>query len=145
MRRLDRTRTTRRASLAPVGGAPNDGRPGVRGTCLIAWVDRIAQKCEDDFMRTTIELPDDLFRRVKAQAALDGLKLKVLITHYVEQGLLHGSTRPDNAPARRKRSEPPVVRLTPGEPLLRSTNTDLFQILDEEEIADDRYGGSAGH
>ena len=34
-------------------------------------------------MKTTIELPDDLYRRAKAQAALSGLRLKDLI----EEGL----------------------------------------------------------
>lgn len=34
-------------------------------------------------MRTTVDLPDDLFRRAKAQAALRGCKLKDL----VEEGL----------------------------------------------------------
>lgn len=34
-------------------------------------------------MKTTIELPDELYRRAKAQAALDGRKLKDL----VEDGL----------------------------------------------------------
>lgn len=35
-------------------------------------------------MKTTIELPDDLFRRAKATAALRGIKLRELI----EEGLL---------------------------------------------------------
>jgi hypothetical protein len=34
-------------------------------------------------IKTTIELPDELYRRAKAQAALDGVKLKDL----VEEGL----------------------------------------------------------
>ena len=34
-------------------------------------------------MRTTVDLPDDLFRRAKSQAALRGIKLKDL----VEEGL----------------------------------------------------------
>ena len=34
-------------------------------------------------MRTTIEIPDDLFRKAKAQAALEGVRLRDLI----ERGL----------------------------------------------------------
>jgi hypothetical protein len=35
------------------------------------------------FMRTTIEIPDDLFRKAKVQAALEGVRLRDLI----ERGL----------------------------------------------------------
>jgi len=38
-------------------------------------------------MRTTIDLPDDLFRQAKARAALSGIKLKDLIARYVERML----------------------------------------------------------
>jgi predicted DNA binding CopG/RHH family protein len=38
-------------------------------------------------MKTTIDLPDPLFRRVKATAAVNGLSLKSFITQAVEQSL----------------------------------------------------------
>ena len=38
-------------------------------------------------MRTTLDLPDPVFRRLKAQAALEGLSLKDLIARYVTAGL----------------------------------------------------------
>ena len=38
-------------------------------------------------MRTTLDLPDPLFRRLKARAALEGLSLKDLIADYVSAGL----------------------------------------------------------
>jgi hypothetical protein len=38
-------------------------------------------------MRTTIDLPDETFRQLKARAALNGLKLKDLVTQLVERGL----------------------------------------------------------
>ncbi|MEP6937495.1 MAG: hypothetical protein ABI871_05440, partial [Chthoniobacterales bacterium] len=38
-------------------------------------------------MRTTLDLPDELFRQIKAKAALEGAKLKDLLTRYVESGL----------------------------------------------------------
>jgi hypothetical protein len=38
-------------------------------------------------MRTTLELPDPLFARLKARAASDGVTLKQLLRSYVEQGL----------------------------------------------------------
>jgi len=83
-------------------------------------------------MRTTIDFPDDLFREVKARAALDGLKLKDLITRYVEQGLRQRVTAP---PYSRQRSELPVARKATGRSLPSLTNADIQRILDEEETA----------
>jgi len=57
-------------------------------------------------MRTTIDFPDDLFRQVKARAALCNLKLKDLITHYVEQGLRQNGNA---SPAPPRRSPLPVI------------------------------------
>jgi len=42
-----------------------------------------AYLCKNDYMRTTIEIPDDLFRKAKAQAALEGVRLRDVI----ERGL----------------------------------------------------------
>jgi hypothetical protein len=38
-------------------------------------------------MRTTVDIPDGLFRRAKARAAMEGVKLKELIARFVELGL----------------------------------------------------------
>ena len=38
-------------------------------------------------MRTTLELPDPLFARLKARASTERLTLKQLLHSYVEQGL----------------------------------------------------------
>lgn len=37
-------------------------------------------------MRTTLDLPDELFRQLKARAALLGTSVKELLTSYVESG-----------------------------------------------------------
>ena len=58
-------------------------------------------------MRTTLDLPDELFRQVKARAAVKGTTLKELLTLYVETGL----RRPDSAPSLAgKRSSLPVIK-----------------------------------
>jgi len=44
-------------------------------------------------MKTTVELPDDLYRRAKAEAALQGRKLKDL----VQEGLQLALDRPQKA------------------------------------------------
>ena len=82
-------------------------------------------------MRTTIDLPDDLIRQVKARAALDGLRLKDLITRFVEQGLRQGSLPPG---ARAKRSELPVARAATGQPLQALNNAEIDRMLNEDEI-----------
>jgi len=38
-------------------------------------------------MRTTIDLPEELFRAVKIRAAEQGLSLKTLMTGFIEAGL----------------------------------------------------------
>ena len=55
-------------------------------------------------MRTTLDLPDELFRQVKAKAALEGTKLKQLLARYVESGL-----RQAGQPSRR-RSRLPIIK-----------------------------------
>ena len=55
-------------------------------------------------MRTTIDLPDELFRRVKAEAALRQKSLKELITEAIEHEI--GS----DLSSREKRVEFPLVR-----------------------------------
>lgn len=87
-------------------------------------------------MRTTIDLPDELLRQVKAKAALGGMKLKDLITRYVEQGLR--GTPPPSAPLRRQRSELPVARAATGRTIPALTNGEIERILDEEEAAGGR-------
>ena len=46
-----------------------------------------------NFMKTTIEVPEELYRRAKAEAALSGRKLKDL----VEEGLRHVLDKPGKA------------------------------------------------
>jgi hypothetical protein len=48
-------------------------------------------------MRTTIEIPDDLFRKAKAQAALEGVRLRDLI----ERGLRLALAEPAPSAPRR--------------------------------------------
>jgi hypothetical protein len=87
-------------------------------------------------MRTSIDLPDPLFRQAKARAALDGLSLKELITRFVELGLR--SVTPAGAPApTRHRSAPPVARPATGQPLPALSNAQLNRLLEEDEVSDE--------
>jgi hypothetical protein len=88
-------------------------------------------------MRTTIELPDALFRRAKARAALDGISFKDLVTRYVDEGLNRGEQL-SAAEARRRRSELPLARAATGEHLPALSNAEIHRILDNEEVAHER-------
>jgi hypothetical protein len=84
-------------------------------------------------MRTTIELPDELFRRVKARAATEGVKLKDLITEYVEQGLKRD---PDRIAAERKRAPLPVIKsAATGDPIPALSREELARFEEEEDLA----------
>lgn len=92
-------------------------------------------------MRTTIDLPDDLFRQVKAKAALSGIRLKDLIARYIEQGLREGDNTPPTQPHRR--SSLPVIReAATGKSIPALSNTELAEIELAEDIA--KHERSAG-
>jgi hypothetical protein len=86
-------------------------------------------------MRTTIDLPDELLRQAKAKAAMGGMRLKDLITLYVEQGLRGPSA---TGLYRRQRSELPVARKATGRTIPALTGMEVQRILDEEEAAGGR-------
>jgi hypothetical protein len=64
--------------------------------------------CEAVFMRTTVDLPDPLFRRTKAIAALRGSTLKDLIVQAVEKEV-NGQTQEQG-----ERVKFPLVRMPKG-------------------------------
>jgi hypothetical protein len=87
-------------------------------------------------MRTTLDLPDPTFRKLKAEASLRGLKLKEIVRELIESGL--------SAPAREvtrpafRRSKLPLVRKATGKSHPAISNDRLEEILTMEE-------GHAGH
>ena len=80
-------------------------------------------------MRTTLDLPDDLFRQAKARAALEGASLKDVLRRYIESGLQQ-PTRPAGGAA--KRSTLPVVRAR-GKGVVPNLTPELQARLEEEE------------
>ena len=79
-------------------------------------------------MRTTLDLPDDLMRNLKARAALEGRSLRDLVLALVERGLQAPAVAP--APAA---IDLPTVRL--GRPFAPSpgmlNHADLSALADE--------------
>lgn len=79
-------------------------------------------------MRTTLELPEDLFRKVKAKAAMKGITLKELLTRYVEGGLRQPESPPS---ASGRRSKLPVIKRR-GKKNIADATPELQAKLDEE-------------
>ena len=80
-------------------------------------------------MKTTLEIPDPLFKRVKARAAMDGLKLKDLVSSALSAYL----TKPKPSAAEEaKRCPFPLVR-GKGGPLMKQMSNETIAKLEEEE------------
>jgi hypothetical protein len=78
-------------------------------------------------MRTTIDLPDDLFRNAKALSSLRGITLKALITRALEHEIESATIR-----LRSRRIEFPIVRSRqPGR--VRVTPEQIARFLEEED------------
>jgi len=76
-------------------------------------------------MRTTVDLPDLLFRAAKARAAHRGVPLKALVTEALEKELLKA---PQPGGKRPKRVDLPLIRSKhPGR--LKLTNAQIEAIL----------------
>ena len=87
-------------------------------------------------MRTTLDLPDPLFKEVKTRAVQQGVKLKDLLAAYIEAGLRAPQTQAmANALRQNPHPLPVAWERVPGEPLSPyRANADLYAILDEEDI-----------
>jgi len=85
-------------------------------------------------MRTTLDLPDETFRKLKAEAALRGFKLKELVAQFIERGLAADSAAPMTAEPRR-RPPIPIARKADGNVTPALSNAALDAILDEQDVA----------
>ena len=81
-------------------------------------------------MRTTLELPDDLYRSLKARAALSGVPLRQLVHDLIEQGL--GTAVPAQPDSSRRREPPPVI-IPPRGMLIPALSKAERTRLEEEE------------
>lgn len=87
-------------------------------------------------MRTTIDLPDALFRQAKASAAKNGLSLKDLVTKALTREL--DSSSPTDRKKIGYRVQLPLIRMD-SDPKTRTpinlTNEDIGRIFEEEDLA----------
>jgi hypothetical protein len=83
-------------------------------------------------MRTTIDLPDPLFREAKTRAVQSGVKFKDLVAQYIEAGLRGRAAGLD---CLNKEQVPlPVFRKESGSVIPARSNAELFEILEQEEM-----------
>ena len=79
-------------------------------------------------MRTTLELPDAVFRKVKAKAAMEGITLKQLLAEFVGKGL----AEPSPPTRSKRRSKLPVIKRR-GSGIIPNLTGELQATLQEEE------------
>jgi len=93
-------------------------------------------------MRTTVEIPDELFRQAKARAALDGVPLKDMIAESLRRLLV--DPRPAVPTAAPRRTQFPLIPADPGRPpLTRDTVRAAIERMDDE--IDLHHAGPARH
>lgn len=85
-------------------------------------------------MRTTLDLPDPLFRELKAQSALRGIKLKDFVANLLQTGLAR-SNAPHCEP--RLRSPLPVIRKATGvrHPAFSSGEINALLVAEDAHVA----------
>jgi len=81
-------------------------------------------------MRTTVDLPEDLFRRAKAKAAIEGRSLRSVIVRFIEEGLAREAPAPGGG---RRRSALPEFAPVGTEILARSS-AELNKLLADEDL-----------
>ena len=108
---------------------------------MVFLIDPKAFLCLCAFMRTTIDLPEDLFREVKTRAVQQGTTFKNLVTQFVLSGLAVKDT--GVAPMVRRMPPPVAIHRIPGQaPCPVLTNRELNAILEAEDIEATRAASS---
>jgi hypothetical protein len=83
-------------------------------------------------MRTTIDLPDDLYRALKARAGLTGVTLRQLVQRLIEQGL---RSSPGETVSRKNFGPPPVIIRPQGKPIPALPRAALKRLEEQEDEA----------
>ena len=81
-------------------------------------------------MRTTVDMPDALYRTLKARAALIGVPLRELVQRLIEAGLRSTATTSPTQPT--GHGPPPVIIPAKGKPI-QAVSTSEFKQLDDLE------------
>lgn len=89
-------------------------------------------------MRTTIDLPDELYRSLKTRAAIQGVTLREVVQSLIEQALREGDAP---LPRSSTRPAPPMIIPASGAPV-RVTRADIDRLEEAEDL--ERHGRPAG-
>lgn len=90
--------------------------------------------CKYASMRTTIDLPDGLYREAKTRAVKEGITLKDLVVGLIQVGLRAEPTMADARQRSRRTAPPMAIRRTPGSPLVNPlSNRQLQALIDDED------------
>ncbi|NQW67269.1 MAG: hypothetical protein HQ455_08640 [Burkholderiales bacterium] len=82
-------------------------------------------------MRTTLDLPESLFKYLKARAALEGRSLRDLVIELVERGL---NTRETVNPQQRFLARPSIGGHLPlALPVAKLNNADLHDLMNKDD------------
>jgi len=84
-------------------------------------------------VRTTLELPEGLYRALKARAALSGVPLRHLVQRLIEQGL--GTAGPAEQQSPGRREPPPVIIRPRGEVIPALSRAERLRVDEEEDEA----------
>ncbi len=85
-------------------------------------------------MRTTLDLPDPLFRELKALAARRGVAMKDLIARYIEAGLYGSLSAASGSAATPGGHSPiPIARRATGRMIPAMSNARMQRLLDEDD------------
>jgi hypothetical protein len=82
-------------------------------------------------MRTTIELPDSLFRSVKLKATAQGLTLKEFVVRGMERAL---EASEDRGP---RMAKPPIAKSAGGKRIPARSNREMAELL--EASGEDKF------
>jgi hypothetical protein len=86
---------------------------------------------QDVFMRTTIDLPENLYRTLKARAGLSGITMRQLVQQLIE----HGLRVPRNEPGGSRHAPPPVIIPPRGVRIPALSREEIRRIEEEEDEA----------
>ena len=88
--------------------------------------------CKNANLRTSLDIPDALFKHLKTRAAQEGRTLRDLVIELVERGL---TAREVGDPQKRFEARPPVIPNQGPMPLDPSkwTHADLCELINEED------------
>jgi hypothetical protein len=86
-------------------------------------------------LKTTVEIPDDLFRKAKAKAALEGIPLRDLVVYGLQLAMNEPSS---GASTKMRRVQFPLIKQRPGSmPLTDEDVSAALTAMDNEDMAHD--------